>query len=107
MEINQAVTQLAALAQEHRLAIMRRLIQAGEAGLTVGEIGAPFQLSGATLSFHLKNLKQAGLLECRRDGRSLIYSANYPAMDGLLAYLTENCCGGQDCSVTSSTESCS
>ncbi len=90
---------LSALAQEHRLAIYRHLVRAGENGMRVGEIGERLELSGATLSFHLKTLKQAGLIECKRQGRLLIYRANYPIMNQLLGYLTENCCGGEPCAL--------
>jgi predicted transcriptional regulator len=100
METNQAVTLLSALAQEHRLAIFRHLVQMGEQGLTVGDIGEHFSLSGATLSFHLKNLKQAGLIDYTRQGRSLIYHANYAVMNQLLSFLTENCCDGGNCDLT-------
>jgi DNA-binding transcriptional ArsR family regulator len=94
MENKDAVQALAALAQETRLDIFRLLVQAGAEGLPAGRIGERLELPSATLSFHLAQLKQAGLATCRRDGRSLIYSAEYSAMTGLLAYLTENCCQG-------------
>lgn len=100
MEITQATVVLFALAQEHRLSIYRYLVQAGETGLAVGQISAHFALSGATLSFHLRTLKESGLIHCTRQGRSLIYSANYDMMNQLLAYLTENCCGGYNCSIS-------
>jgi ArsR family transcriptional regulator len=94
MEISDAITALAALAQESRLDIFRLLVQAGAAGLPAGRIGERLGLPSATLSFHLNQLKQAGLVTFRREGRSLIYAAEYAAMNGLLAYLTENCCQG-------------
>jgi ArsR family transcriptional regulator len=94
MERSNAITALAALAQESRLDIFRLLVQAGTDGLPAGRIGERLGLPSATLSFHLSQLKQAGLVTCRRDGRSLIYAAEYAAMNGLLAYLTENCCQG-------------
>jgi DNA-binding transcriptional ArsR family regulator len=97
MELNTAVTSLAALAQENRLAIYRYLVQAGHAGAAVGTIGEHFDIPGATLSFHLKTLKQADLIVVTRAGRSLIYSANYAAMNGLISYLMENCCAGTAC----------
>ncbi len=100
MESIKAAELLAALAQPHRLEIYRYLVQAGEAGLAVGQISEHFNLSGATLSFHLKNLKQAQLINCLRQGRSLIYSANYPVMNSLLDYLTDNCCGGKTCPIS-------
>jgi ArsR family transcriptional regulator, arsenate/arsenite/antimonite-responsive transcriptional repressor len=92
MEANQAVTAMSALAQQSRLAIFRALVQAGPAGLAAGIIGDRLGLPWATLSFHLKELKQAGLARCRREGRSILYSADYAAMAALVAYLTENCC---------------
>jgi DNA-binding transcriptional ArsR family regulator len=94
MESKHAVQALAALAQETRLDIFRLLVQAGPGGLPAGAIAARLGLPPATLSFHLSQLKQAGLTTFRRDGRSLIYAAEYPAMTGLIAYLSENCCRG-------------
>ncbi len=90
----QVIAGLSALAQASRLDIFRLLVQAGADGRPVGHIGERLGLPSATLSFHLTQLKQAGLITCRRDGRSLIYTANFDAMTALLAYLTENCCGG-------------
>ena len=92
-----AVTQLAALAQESRLAIFRLLVQEGPEGLAVGRIAEALGLANATLSFHLKTLSQAGLIEARQSGRFIHYSANYAAMNGLVGFLTENCCGGTSC----------
>ncbi|PLK50490.1 helix-turn-helix transcriptional regulator [Uliginosibacterium sp. TH139] len=97
METNQAVSQLAALAQEHRLAIFRLLVQQGQDGLAVGRIAEALGLANATLSFHLKTLAQAGLIEARQDGRFIHYSANFTAMNSLIGFLSENCCGGQKC----------
>src|SRR5579872_418865 len=94
MEKIDAVASLAALAQGSRLDIFRLLVQAGPDGLPAGQIGERLGLPAATLSFHLNQLRQAGLVTFRRDGRSLIYSAEYAAMNDLLAYLTENCCQG-------------
>ena len=88
-----ALAALGALAQESRLDIFRLLVQAGPAGLPAGQIGERLGLPAATLAFHLKELKNAGLASCTRNGRSLIYAAIYPTMNGLLGYLTENCCG--------------
>jgi len=92
MEANTAVTALAALAQESRLAIYRLLVEAGPTGLAVGEIGAALKVAPATLSFHLKELFHAGLVATRQEGRFIYYSASYGRMNALLAYLTENCC---------------
>jgi ArsR family transcriptional regulator, arsenate/arsenite/antimonite-responsive transcriptional repressor len=94
MEKLAAISALAALAQESRLDIFRLLVQAGPEGLPPGKIGDRLGLPPATLSFHLNQLRQAGLITFRRDGRSLIYSAAYGAMNGLLGFLTENCCQG-------------
>lgn len=86
---------MSALAQESRLEIFRLLIQAGKPGVPAGRIGEVLDLPPSTLSFHLAQLKHAGLVFCRRDGRILFYSANFSAMNGLMAFLTENCCQGQ------------
>jgi DNA-binding transcriptional ArsR family regulator len=93
MEKKAVLAALAALAQESRLDIYRLLVQAGPAGLPAGQIGEQLGLPSATLAFHLKELKNAGLVTCTRHGRSLIYAAAYPTMNALLFYLTENCCG--------------
>ena len=94
MEKSDAIAALAALAQESRLDVFRLLVQAGPDGMPAGQIGERLGLAPATLSFHLNQLRHAGLVTYRRESRSLIYAAEYPAMNGLLAYLTENCCGG-------------
>lgn len=101
MEKSAALVALAALAQESRLDIFRLLIEAGPAGLPAGRIGEQLRLPSATLSFHLNQLRQAGLITFKRNGRSLIYAAEYAAMSGLMGYLTENCCQGEvaDCGV--------
>jgi ArsR family transcriptional regulator len=96
-----AVTRLAALAQETRLAIFRLLVQQGPEGLPVNRIGEALDgLPGSTLSFHLKELQHAGLVCSRQEGRSVIYSAHYPAMSELIGFLTANCCGGEACELT-------
>ena len=97
METKSAVRALGALAQDTRLRIYRLLVQAGPAGLVVGDIGRRAGVAPATLSFHLKALRHAGLIEDRRDGRFIHYSANFPRMDALVGFLTENCCGGAQC----------
>jgi ArsR family transcriptional regulator, arsenate/arsenite/antimonite-responsive transcriptional repressor len=97
MESNSVVAALSALAQETRLEVYRLLVQAGAEGLPAGSIGATLSLPLPTLSFHLAQLKHAGLVTARRQSRSIIYAANYIAMNGLIAYLTENCCGGASC----------
>jgi DNA-binding transcriptional ArsR family regulator len=100
METTNAITALAALAQETRLAIYRLLVQAGPGGLSVGKIGEPLGIAPSSLSFHLKELTHAGMVSSRQDGRFIIYSANFALMNDLIAYLTENCCGGNVCSPT-------
>jgi len=95
MEKIAAIAALAALAQESRLDIFRLLVQAGPDGLPAGQIAERLNLPAATLSFHLNQLKHAGLITFRRASRSLIYAAAYPAMNDLLGYLTENCCQGE------------
>lgn len=97
MKTTQAVRSLAALAQETRLAIYRLLVQQGPAGVPAGTIASRLDLPGATLSFHLKELTHAGMVDSRQEGRFIYYSANYEQMNGLLAYLTENCCQGESC----------
>jgi len=97
MESNVAVQAFGALAQPTRLAIYRLLVTAGPEGLAAGAIGEKLDLPPATLSFHLKELSQAGLVRSRQDGRSIIYSANFDTMVDLVSFLTENCCGGKSC----------
>lgn len=94
MEKQDVLAALAALAQETRLDIFRLLVRAGGEGLAAGAIAETLGVSPATLSFHLKELKSAGVARCRREGRSLIYSPDFEAMNDLLGFLTENCCGG-------------
>ncbi len=94
MDSPSAVSALAALAQEHRLALFRLLVQAGEEGLPAGEIAEALGVPNSSLSFHLAQLHRAGLIRQERRHRSLIYSADYSAMNALLSYLTENCCAG-------------
>ncbi|MDA1162182.1 MAG: metalloregulator ArsR/SmtB family transcription factor [Planctomycetota bacterium] len=95
MEINQAVRALAALAQESRLEAFRLLVRAGTDGMPAGKIAEELEVAPATLSFHLKELSNAGLVEQRREGRSIIYSLQVEAMQSLLAFLVEDCCQGQ------------
>jgi ArsR family transcriptional regulator len=94
MEKIDAVAALAALAQDSRLDVYRLLVQAGPEGLSAGAIADALELAPNTLTFHLDRLRVAGLVAVRRDGRSMIYTARYEAMNGLIAYLTENCCAG-------------
>jgi len=92
MESARIVQQLSALAQGARLAIFRRLVQAGPQGLCPSDLQTELALTPSVLSFHLKELKTAGLITVRPDGRYLYYSADFVAMNGLVDYLTENCC---------------
>ena len=103
METKRAVQTLSALAQESRLAIFRLLVQAGPEGLAAGAIGEKLGLPPATLSFHLAGLTRAGLAHSRQEGRFVIYSADYAAMNALVAFLTENCCQGAACETPSRT----
>ena len=94
MEKQAVIAALAALAQETRLDAFRLLVQAGSEGLPAGAISDALAVPSATLSFHLKELKSAGVVRCRREGRSLIYSPDFTAMNEMLSFLTENCCAG-------------
>ena len=89
-----AVQALAALSQQSRLATYRLLVRAGNEGMPAGAIGAELDISGATLSFHLSQLSSAEVVQSRREGRSIIYSANYTGMQQLAGYLLEHCCDG-------------
>jgi ArsR family transcriptional regulator, arsenate/arsenite/antimonite-responsive transcriptional repressor len=105
MESSSAVVALSALAQENRLDVFRLLVQTGPDGMAAGDVAERLEIPPATLSFHLAQLRQAGLLSMRRDGRSLIYSANYDGMNALMAFLTENCCrGAAPCAVPASVK---
>lgn len=94
MKQNEAVKALAALAQDSRLAAYRLLVQVGDEGLPVGEIGARLKVPGATLTSHLNVLRNAGLVRDAREGRVIRCRADYAQMNALLAFLTENCCAG-------------
>ena len=94
MEKIAALDALAGLAHENRLDVFRFLVELGPDGAPAGHIGSALSLAPATLSFHLKEMKFANLVTCRRDGRSLIYAAAFDAMNDLIAYLTDNCCRG-------------
>ncbi|WP_428382594.1 ArsR/SmtB family transcription factor [Nevskia ramosa] len=89
------ITALAALAHDTRLSIFRLLVQAGPEGVTAGRIGEALEIPLGTLSFHLKELSRSGLLGSRQESRFIWYFANYPTMNELIGYLTENCCRGQ------------
>lgn len=97
MEIKQTVNCLTALAQETRLGVFRLLVEAGPEGLCAGDIGARLGVPAATLSFHLAQLANAGLLQARQQSRFIFYTADFEAMNGIVAFLTENCCGGKPC----------
>lgn len=99
METEQAVDALASLAQEHRLSIFRLLVQAGEDGLAAGAIAEQLGVPPSSLSFHLAHLTRSGLISQERQSRTLIYRADYAAMNKLVAYLLENCCAGNACAV--------
>ncbi len=94
------INALSALAQEHRLALFRLLVQAGEQGMPAGAIADALGVPNSSLSFHLAQLTKAGLIRQERQSRSLIYSADYAAMNDLIGYLVENCCGGAECSTS-------
>jgi ArsR family transcriptional regulator, arsenate/arsenite/antimonite-responsive transcriptional repressor len=95
MKKSSVITALGALAQETRLDIFRVLVEKGPEGMPAGEIGARLNQPSPTMSFHLNQLRFANLVTSRREGRSIIYSANFKLMTDLLGYLTENCCGGR------------
>jgi ArsR family transcriptional regulator len=94
MEKDHVVAALAALAQDNRLDVYRLLVQAGDKGMPAGAVATALGLPPNTLSFHFDRLRQAGLVTCTREGRSLIYAAKYDTMHALLGYLTDNCCVG-------------
>ncbi len=97
MEPKSIIAALAALAQESRLAIFRTLVQAGPAGLAAGKIGEITHIAPSSLSFHMKELVHANMVSSRNEGRYVIYTANFATMNTVLAFLTENCCGGNPC----------
>ena len=97
METKNTIQALAALAQETRLAIFRLLVVAGPEGMAVGKIAEQLDLANATLSFHLKELTNAGLTRATPNGRSIIYAADFTTMNSVVLYLTENCCAGAGC----------
>jgi DNA-binding transcriptional ArsR family regulator len=104
MTSDTAVAALAALAQPHRLALFRLLVQAGEDGLAAGAIAQALGVPNSSLSFHLAQLGKAGLVRQERRHRSIIYRAEFAAMDALIGYLMENCCGGADCAASAEDE---
>ena len=102
MEAATVIQALAALAQENRLAVFRLLVQAGPEGMPAGALAEAVGAPASSMSFHLAQLANAGLVSQRRQSRSIIYSADYAAMNGVLAYLMENCCGGGECAPAAS-----
>lgn len=105
METKSAINALAALAQESRLAIFRLLVTAGPEGLAASKIAEQLEVPSSSLSFHLKELSHADLIVARQDGRFIIYSANFAAMNDLIGFLTESCCGGNPCGPSSTPKS--
>jgi DNA-binding transcriptional ArsR family regulator len=97
MQTNDVLAALAALAQESRLAVFRLLVQVGPAGLAASRIGEELAIPPSSLSFHLKELTHAGLLTSKQEGRFVIYAADIATMNGLIGFLTENCCSGMPC----------
>ena len=94
MKAKQAVEALSALAHEHRLSVYRMLVEAGPAGLNAGTIASRLKIPPSSLTFHIQNLHRAGLVTQERRSRELIYAADFDSMNGLVGYLTENCCAG-------------
>jgi ArsR family transcriptional regulator len=97
MEKTDVVAALAALAQDNRLDVFRLLVQAGPEGMPAGAVATALDLAPNTLTFHFDRLRTARLVSVRRDGRSMIYAAQFATMNSLLGFLTENCCGGVQC----------
>jgi ArsR family transcriptional regulator len=106
MEEDDVIRALAALAHPMRLRVFRALVVVGPEGLTPGVMAEALQASATRLSFHLKELAHAGLVTQEREGRNLIYRAAYDRMDGLLSFLTDNCCAGAECAVAASPAAC-
>lgn len=98
METKRVITALAALAQESRLAVFRLLVQAGPSGMVASKIAEELAIPASSLSFHLKELTRADLIVPTQDGRFIIYATNFEVMNQVLAFLTDNCCGGNPCS---------
>jgi DNA-binding transcriptional ArsR family regulator len=100
MDSPAVINALSALAQEHRLALFRLLVQTGEQGMSAGAIADSLGIPNSSSSFHLAALTKAGLIRQERQSRSLIYTADYGAMNALVGYLMENCCGGAECATS-------
>lgn len=103
MQAASVIRALSALAQDHRLAAFRLLVQAGPDGLPAGTLAQRLGVVPSSMSFHLAQLANAGLVTQQRHGRSIVYAADYAAMGGLMAYLTENCCAGAACGAAAPT----
>jgi DNA-binding transcriptional ArsR family regulator len=99
MEKRSALSALAGLSQESRLDVFRLLVEQGPGGIAAGAIAERLGMANATLSFHLKELTHAGLVNPRQEGRFIFYTANFATVSQLVDYLTENCCKGSDCAV--------
>ncbi|MDB5960285.1 MAG: transcriptional regulator [Massilia sp.] len=97
MDTKEVLTALSAIAQESRLAIFRLLVQVGPDGMAASKIAEQLDIAPSSLSFHLKELAHAKLITARSEGRFIIYSTDVVVMNGLIGYLTENCCGGVPC----------
>lgn len=104
MDTKASIAALGALAQESRLALFRLLVQAGPEGMAASRIAEQVSVAPSALSFHLKELSHAALVSSRHEGRFVIYSANFETMNGLIGFLTENCCGGNVCSPASACQ---
>lgn len=104
MDEEAAIEALGAMAQEHRLRLFRLLVRAGRAGMAAGAIAERLGVPNSSLSFHLAQLQRAGLIAAERKGRSLVYRADYGAMDRLVAFLMENCCADEGCAATHEIE---
>ncbi|WP_439373091.1 ArsR/SmtB family transcription factor [Bradyrhizobium sp. DASA03120] len=104
MEKKDAVTALSALAQDNRLDVFRFLVQAGPEGMPAGAVAEALGLAPNTLTFHFDRLRMADLVTVRRQGRSMIYAAQFDTMNALLGFLTKNCCGGASCAPAASCE---
>jgi ArsR family transcriptional regulator, arsenate/arsenite/antimonite-responsive transcriptional repressor len=100
MKNSDALSSLAALAQENRLDVFRLLVQAGPEGMPAGEVADALDLAPNNLTFHFDRLREAGLVTVRRDGRSMIYAARFVVMNDLIGFLTDNCCQGAACAAT-------